>query len=173
MGINKALEKDINLSVARKLSEWLKKKGLQIVMTRDSDAGLYDPASSNRKQADMRRRCEKIDEADPVFTVSIHQNSYTAEAVCGPQVFYYTHSPEGEAVAKNIQDAMNTGLQVDRPRQIKANNTYYLLKKTKNPTIIVECGFLSNREEAEKLVTEEYQQKVAECIGQGVMSALK
>lgn len=173
MGINKALEKDINLSIAKKLSKWLENQGIRIVMTRDSDAGLYDPSSSNKKQADMRSRCEKIDEADPVFTVSVHQNSYTAEAVHGPQVFYYTHSVEGEAVAKNIQDAMNEGLQVDRPRQIKANDTYYLLKKTKKPTIIVECGFLSNQGEAEKLVTEEYQQKVAECIGQGVMNALK
>lgn len=67
---------------------------------------------------------------------------------------------------------MNEDL-ADRPREKKANDTYYLLKKTKSPTVIVECGFLSNREEEAKLVTEEYQQKVAESVCRGIMGYLK
>lgn len=121
----------------------------------------------------MRKRCEKIDGANPVFTVSIHQNSYTEESVHGPQVFYFTHSAEAEALAKCLQETLNTYLAVDRPREAKANDTYYLLKKTKSPTVIVECGFLSNREEASKLITEAYQQKVAEAVGEGVMKYLE
>lgn len=137
-------------------------------MIREEDEGLYEETSSNKKQEDMRRRCERIDQADPVFTVSIHQNSYSSESVHGPQVFYYSQSVEGKSVAEAIQNALNEGLAVDRPREIKANDTYYLLKKTKNPTVIVECGFLSNQEEEAKLMTEEYQQKVAQAISDGI-----
>lgn len=140
IGINGSLEKDINLAIATKLKECLEKEGVQVVMIREDEEGLYDSSVSNKKQDDMRKRCEKIDEATPEFTVSVHQNSYTSESVHGPQVFYYTHSKEGEAISKNIQDALNEQLQIDRPRETKANETYYLLKKTKNPTVIVEAS---------------------------------
>lgn len=173
VGINKVLEKEINLAISKKLEACLKKQKIRVEMTRQSDEGLYDASSRNKKQEDMRRRCEKIDQADPLFTVSIHQNSYTSESVHGPQVFYYTHSTEGQEIAKSIQDALNEGLQVDRPREIKANDTYYLLKKTKKPTVIVECGFLSNESEAALLATEEYQEKVAQAICQGILGYLQ
>lgn len=173
VGINKVLEKEINLAISKKLEACLKKQKIKVEMTRQSDEGLYDASSRNKKQEDMRRRCEKIDQADPLFTVSIHQNSYTSESVHGPQVFYYTHSTEGQEIAKSIQDALNEGLQVDRPREIKANDTYYLLKKTKKPTVIVECGFLSNESEAALLATEEYQEKVAQAICQGILAYLQ
>lgn len=173
IGINGALEKDINLSIAKKLQKCLEKSGIRAVMIREDEKGLYDSSAPNKKQDDMRKRCEKIDSSNPVFTVSVHQNSYTSESVHGPQVFYYTHSAEGQEAAKAIQDAMNELLQVDRPREIKGNETYYLLKKTKSPTIIVECGFLSNNAEAEKLVTEEYQEQVAEAICAGVLKCLE
>lgn len=137
-------------------------------MIREEDEGLYEETSSNKKQEDMRRRCEKIDQAEPVFTVSIHQNSYSSESVHGPQVFYYSQSAGGKSVAEAIQSALNEGLSVDRPRETKANDTYYLLKKTKSPIVIVECGFLSNQQEEAKLMTEEYQQKVAQAISDGI-----
>lgn len=162
------MEKDINLAIAKKLKSRLEAQGFRIVMTREEDTGLYDESSSNKKQQDMQRRCSMIDEAEPVFTVSIHQNSYSSESVCGPQVFYYSQSADGKSVAEAIQSALNNGLAVERPRETKANDTYYLLKRTKAPTVIVECGFLSNREEEAKLVTEEYQERVAQAIGDGI-----
>lgn len=173
VGINGTLEKDLNLAIAKKLQKALEAQGIQVVMTREDESGLYSANASNKKQDDMKKRCEKIDLAEPVFTVSIHQNSYTQESVHGPQVFYYTHSVEGQEVAKYIQDALNEQLLIDRPREIKANDTYYLLKKTKNPTLIVECGFLSNNAEAAKLVTDEYQGQVAEAICAGVLKCLE
>ena len=168
IGVSGAVEKDINLAIAKKLKSRLEAQGFRIVMTREEDTGLYDESSSNKKQQDMQRRCSMIDEAEPVFTVSIHQNSYSSESVCGPQVFYYSQSAGGKSVAETIQSALNNGLAVERPRETKANDTYYLLKKTKAPTVIVECGFLSNREEEAKLVTEEYQERVAQAIGDGI-----
>ena len=160
IGINNALEKDINLSIAEKLKALLESQDYQVVMTRTTSEGLYQPGSKNMKVEDMRRRCEIITEAMPVFTVSIHQNSYPEEYVNGAQVFYYKQSKEGEALAKKIQS------------REKANDSYYLLKKTPTPTVIVECGFLSNWNEAEKLCTDEYQNQVAWAIHMGIMQYL-
>lgn len=171
VGVGGALEKDVNLAISKKLQKCLEKEGIRAVMTREDEKGLYSAEASNKKQDDMKNRCAKIEEANPVFTVSIHQNSYTEESVHGPQVFYYTHSAQAQALAGYIQESMNEAL-ADRPREMKANDTYYLLKKTKSPTVIVECGFLSNQAEAAKLVTEEYQQQVAEAVCRGIMEYL-
>ena len=141
------------------------------MMTRTDDAGLYQQSSNNKKVEDMRKRCEIITKAKPVFTVSIHQNSYPEESVKGAQVFYYKHSAEGEQHASIMQKAL---LSIDKEnrRQAKADDTYYLLKRTEVPTIIVECGFLSNSQEAGMLVTEEYQKKVAEAVKMGILQCL-
>lgn len=173
VGINDALEKDINLAIAQKLKSCLEKENIRVVMTREDGNGLYKESDSNQKQADMRARCEIIDGANADLTVSVHQNSYTAESVSGPQVFYHAQSKEGERAARCLQDALNTGLEITRPREIKANNTYYILKKTKTPVVIAECGFLSNSAEAAKLVTEKYQQQVAEALTEGILNFLK
>lgn len=170
IGVNGAKEKDVNLAVARKLEKLLEKKGISAVMTRETDEGLYQEGDSGRKQADMRKRCEIIDGAGGLLAVSIHQNSYTEGSVRGPQVFYHEQSKEGEAAAKLLQEALNTGLSIERPRSVKGNNTYYLLKNTRTPIVIAECSFLSNPEEAALIVTEEYQEKVAEALLEGILS---
>ncbi len=87
IGKNGALEKDINLSIAKKLQKCLEKSGIRAVMIREDEKGLYDSSAPNKKQDDMRKRCEKIDSSNPVFTVSVHQNSYTSESVHGPRCF--------------------------------------------------------------------------------------
>ncbi len=142
------------------------------MMTRTDDAGLYRQSSNNKKVEDMRRRCEIITEADPVFTISIHQNSYPQEAVKGAQVFYYGQSVEGKKLAETLQQALVDHLDPQNHRQAKANESYFLLKKTPSPTVIVECGFLSNSQEADMLVTEEYQKKVAEAVKLGILQCL-
>ncbi|HIS31973.1 MAG TPA: N-acetylmuramoyl-L-alanine amidase [Candidatus Limivivens intestinipullorum] len=165
-------EKDINLAIALKLREKLSEWGCEVVMTRTTDTALCDDSTENKKQQDMKNRCKVIDEAGAALTVSIHQNSYTEESVKGPQVFYYESSLEAQEAARCIQDALNKELEIERPREIKANNTYYLLKRTASPTVIVECGFLSNYEEAGLLDTEEYQDQVAEAILEGIVGYL-
>lgn len=173
VGVNGEREKDVNLAIAKKLQKLLEDKGFTVVMTREDENGLYAADAANKKQDDMRKRCDIIDGADAALTVSIHQNSYPQESVKGPQVFYYKNSAQAQELAGYIQESLNTGLSVERPREMKANDTYYLLKRTKIPTVIVECGFLSNYEEAGKLVTEEYQQKVAEAVCEGIQGYLK
>ena len=146
---------------------------IAIVLTRETEDGLYDAHASNKKVQDMKRRIEIIEKTDPVLTVSIHQNSYPEEYVHGAQVFYYTGSMGSETLASGIQDQLVRGLDPENHRKVKANDSYYLLKKTKGTIVIVECGFLSNQAEAEKLCDEEYQDRIAWLIHKGILRYLK
>lgn len=173
LGIGNLEEKKINLEVSLRLKKALEAKGFTVVMTREEDKGLYDESSNSKKSQDMQRRIALINEARPVLTVSVHQNSYQDSGVKGPQVFYFQHSAEGEKLAKAIQQSLNTGLGVERPREAKSNTTYYLLKKSEGTLVIAECGFLTNPDEAALLQTEEYQEKVAAALAEGVVTYLK
>lgn len=168
IGIDGLKEKEFNLAIGMKLKKALEDYGYQVVMTRETDTGLYDEDSQNKKAQDMQKRILLIQKVDPVLTVSIHQNSYEDPAVKGSQVFYYRDSAQGEALAKKIQEKLNENLEVERPREIKGNTTYYLLKRSPGVLNIVECGFLTNPEEAASLSSEEYQEKVAQAIADGV-----
>lgn len=172
VGINGAPEKDINLRIALLVKSYLEQNDVRVVLTREGDAGLNDTGASNKKVQDMKRRIALIEEAAPILTVSIHQNSYPEEYVHGAQVFYYDGSAEGEELADTIQKQMVKRLDPENKRQIKANDSYYLLKKTGTPIVIVECGFLSNRAEADLLCTERYQDKVAWAIQMGILQYL-
>ncbi len=172
IGINDALEKEINLEIAYLVKSYLELNDVKVVMTREEDAGLHAPGASNKKVQDMKRRLELIEEAAPELVISIHQNSYPEEYVKGAQVFYYTQSTQGKVLAEKIQNRLIAKADPTNKRQIKANDSYYLLKKTPAPIVIVECGFLSNREEAEKLCTEEYQKRIAWEICMGVLQYL-
>lgn len=172
VGINNILEKDINLSIALQLAEQLNSNGISTVLTRDSDIDLANGAS-NFKSADMRNRCALITEANPIFTISIHQNSYPAENVTGAQVFYYTQSTDGKELATTLQNSLITNADPSNKRQPKANDSYYLLKKTPTPTVIVECGFLTSPSESALLITPEYQEKMVNAIYLGIMEYLE
>lgn len=173
IGVDGLEEKGVNLAIAKKLKVLLEKENYQVVMTREEDQGLYEEGTTNQKVQDMQNRCALIAEKKPVVSVSIHQNSYSDSQVKGPQVFFYEHSQEGKELATCIQEQMNRQLGVERPRQIKGNTTYYLLKRSEGILNIVECGFLTNPQEAQKLQTEEYQQKVAEAIKDGILEFLQ
>lgn len=172
VGINGALEKDLNLEITLLVKKYLEADDIRVVMTRETEAGLYDEDASNKKVQDMKRRISIIEEAAPVVTVSIHQNSYHEEYVRGAQVFYYTGSSEGQKLAEKIQNRLVAGVDPENNRQVKANDSYYLLKKTQTPIVIVECGFLSNRAEAEKLCSREYQEELAWEIHLGIIQYL-
>lgn len=172
IGINGALEKDLNLEIARKVESLLRLEGIETVLTRTGSEGLYDAGAENKKVQDMKRRIEKIEEASPMLTVSIHQNSYPEEYVKGAQVFYYKDSKESENAAKLMQESLKQRLDPQNHREAKANASYFLLKKTSSPIIIVECGFLSNKEEAKKLSDPAYQEQVAWAVFMGIMQTV-
>ena len=172
VGINDALEKDINLALALKLRDKFSQDSIRIILTRDSDTGLYSEGSTNKKAEDMQTRCKIISDASPIFTVSLHQNSYPSPEVCGAQVFYFGQSQDGKKLADMIQDSLISNVDPDNHRVAKANESYYLLKKTPTPTVIVECGFLSNPTEADLLLTDDYQNLLVDAIYNGIQNYL-
>ena len=166
------LEKDVNLVIAKKLKVLLEQEDVLVTLTRDSDTGLYQSGDSNKKVADLQNRCALIEKADPDCTISIHQNSFPSPEVKGAQVFYYGQSAEGEVLAKLVQASLIKRADPENHRQAKANESYYLLKRTVSPTVIVECGFLSNPTEVALLTSEDYQNRIVWAIHMGVMEFL-
>lgn len=165
VGVNDALEKDINLKIAEKLRDLLEEESIQIVMTREDD---FVPESKNE---DLKKRVELINEVNPDIVVCIHQNSFTDPSVAGPQVFYHGSSEISKRIAQTLQEELWL-IDEENQRQIKGNESYYMLSQTEVPTVIVECGFLSNLEDAEKLVTDDYQEQIAQAICSGIIKWL-
>lgn len=161
VGVNHALEKDINLSISLKLKDLLEEEGINVIMTREEDVGLYSESDPNKKRADLNNRVDMILSSKADLVISIHQNSFTQEYVKGAQVFYYDKSPQGKKLAELIQAQIKKTLADDNHRKAKSNSSYYMLTKTQCPLVIVECGYLSNIAEEQLLLKEEYQQKLA------------
>lgn len=172
IGVDGSLEKDINLAIAKRLKTYLEASDVEVILTRDSDTGLYGEKDNRKKMADMKKRCEIIDEIKPEIVVSIHQNSYHQEEISGGQVFYYKGSDKGKKLAEILQKRFDYVLGEANRRQAKANDNYYLLLHVKQPIVIVECGFLSNWKEAAMLNSEEYQDRLAWTIHMGIMEYL-
>ncbi len=165
VGVNDALEKDINIQIGLKLKTLLEDEGLQIIMTREDDN------VPTKKREDLESRIALINEVKPDLVICIHQNSFTDPTVAGAQVFYHGSSDISKEIAQVIQEELWL-MDEEHKREIKGNESYYMLSETKVPTVIVECGFLSNQEDAEKLTTEEYQNEIANAINTGIIKWL-
>ena len=193
VGVDNTLEKDINLSIALKLKDILKENNYQVVMTRMEDIDYSNNGSGSKKTNDLNSRINIINENSPAIVISIHQNSFQDSSVSGAQVFYYGDSAaanssddstvSGSAInsgssgksvssshmlADSIQNALINELDKSNHRVAKSNTSYYMLKKTAYPTVIVECGFLSNSAETKNLNDSAYQQKTAQAIYSGI-----
>lgn len=166
------LEKDINLSVSLKINDILIKEGFTTLLVRDGDYLIYDENSSSireKKKSDIYNRMEIMEKTDNCIFLSVHQNYFTESKYSGAQVFYSKNDAESEKIASEIQQAIVSEIQPDNTRQIKASGKeIYLLYNAQAPAVMVECGFLSNNEEAKKLSDEAYQQKMAEAIVKGL-----
>lgn len=168
------LEKNINLVIASNLKQLCKLGGFEVIMTRDSDKGTEideNDSISNRKKSDMKRRLAVIEENPDAIFVSIHLNKFTTSTASGAQVFYSKNNSNSETLAENIQRTMVDLIQKENTRTIKqADNSIFLLKKSSIPSIIIECGFLSNYEELKLLKNYEYQRKIAFAIYCGILN---
>lgn len=172
VGVDNTLEKDVNLSIAKKLEKLLLASDIHVIMTRTDDVGLYDENSTNKKRQDMLGRATLMNSSNADCIVSIHQNSYPDNSICGAQVFYYTGSEKSKNLAALLQTRLVSDVDPANHRIEKSNDTYYLLKKSTAPIVIVECGFLSNWEESKKLADDTYQQKLAWAIHLGILQYL-
>ena len=169
IGINDVPEKDVNLAISLELKEILEQNDCRVVMTRQKDEALYQAGDTNKKVADLRARCQMINDSGADAVISIHQNSFTAESSRGAQVFYRASSQEGKKLADILQTQLVSGLDPDNRRVAKANSDYFMLKNTTATMVIVECGFLSNSKEAELLTQASYQRRVAWAVALGVL----
>lgn len=172
ISVDGVYEKNINLSIAKKLEKILARNDCRVIMTRESDKGLYQESDSNKKRADMAKRLEIMNGCKADLVISIHQNSYTDASSRGAQVFYHTASENGKNLATYIQNAMIEKVAPNNHRQPKANNDYYLLRNSTSTMVIVECGFLSNLQESKQLQDTAYQKEVAEAIAMGTLQYL-
>ncbi len=169
VGVNNALEKDINLSISIKLKNLLVQNDIKVILTREEDIGLYNEGDPNKKRSDLNARVNIVKDKEADLAVSIHQNSFTEEYVKGAQVFYYSKSEEGKLFAEIMQEQIIETIADGNHRKAKQNNNYYMLTKTTCPLVIVECGYMSNIREAALLVNEDYQEKMAYAIHLAIM----
>ncbi len=172
VGINDVLEKDVNLEIALRLKNLLEQNDIRVIMTRMEDEGLYSETDSNKKRADLKKRIEIINTSSAIFAVSIHQNSFGQESIKGAQVFYHDQSNEGRILATTLQEQLKETIKDGNHRKAKSNTSYYMLKRTTCPLVIVECGYLSNLTEANLLIDEDYQDRMAWAIHMGIIKYL-
>lgn len=166
-------EDEINLKISKKLQTYLENEGSKVVMTRKTNEGLYDKNSkTSKKKQDMSRRREIIQKAKPDMVISIHLNQFSQSKYFGAQTFYMTNSEKGKLLARSIQDQLLRILDRGNKRDIKAADNFLILKAAESPSVLVECGFLSNPKEEELLATDEYQEEVAWAIYCGIISYL-
>lgn len=165
------LEKDINLEISLKLREYLLSNGFDVIMTRETDTAIYDSAEvSNKKLSDLENRVEIFNSSENNIVISIHQNKFTQSQYNGTQVFYSANNSNSEKLAECIKSSVVNLIQPDNKRQCKkAGSEIFILNNSKVPAVLVECGFLSNDEEALKLQDDTYQTQLAYCIYLGFM----
>ena len=168
-GVNsKVKESELNLSVVKKLEKYFIDAGMSVVLTRSSDAGLYGLATSGLKRKDMQKRRDIINSAEPDIVISIHMNKYSVSSRRGAQVFFNNECENGKLLANCVQRSFNEMEQAVR-ECIALSGDYYILNCSPYPSIIAECGFLSNPEDESLLITDEYQDQVAYAIFKGAV----
>lgn len=168
---NGILEKEVNLSVALKLKRCIEENGGSVVMTREEDCSTADNVDKGKsaKVSDLKKRREMIKESGADMFVSIHMNKFPQGKYKGAQVFYAKGNEDSRRLGEEIQKALPLTLNDGNKRAAKeSDGSIYILKDATVPSVIVECGFLSNKEEAELLINEDYQNKLAWAIYLGI-----
>ena len=162
------LEKEINLKIALYLREYLEQSGSIVILTRDKDTGLYSSNSSNKKREDLKNRKNIVRESNADLFLTIHLNSFPKQQYHGAQTFYPKDNPSGKEVAKLIQEELVNSLDKDNQRVPLSKDNVYIINDLTIPTVLVECGFLSNPEEAKLLKDSKHQRKIAWAMYVGI-----
>lgn len=167
-------EQIINLEIARYLEEQLGAFGISTVMTRTTEDSIHDASAATtreRKVSDIHNRMAIMENTDNCIFVSIHQNKYTNSSQWGTQVFYSPNTTSSAALADCIQNSVISMLQPTNKRVIKkSDSSIYLLYYAKKTAVLVECGFISNPSETQKLKDPQYQKQMAFAISLGILN---
>lgn len=176
VGIDGTAEKDLNLSISLKLNEILSTMGYQTRMVRTTDNSIHNADADTvreRKVSDIHNRAAIMNEYENCIYVSIHQNKYSGSSIWGAQTFYSPNNEESKELAQFIQASIANNVQPDNKRVIKQSGTnIYVLYNATKPAVMVECGFVSNANELEQLKDDEYQNKMAFAISNGIINYL-
>ena len=165
-------EAQTNLKIALKLQNLLEQSGCTVILTRSDENGIYDLDSKTLKQkkiSDIRNRVKIGNESSADIFVSIHLNKIPQEQYDGWQTFYNKNSEQGQKLAKLIQANLNEAIQKENKRVAAKIENIYIINNVEIPTTIVECGFLSNPQEKELLLTDSYQNRLAWGIYNGII----
>lgn len=164
-------ESDVNLAISYCLKEKLEDLGFAVTLTRKTEGGLYGAPTSGFKKRDMAKRKEVIEQIQPALVLSVHQNFYSSRAVRGGQVFYNADNEKSALLGKALQTCLNELYQTVgvKERAAKAGE-YFMLQCTEYPSVIVECGFLSNAQDEKLLCSDGWKSRLAEQIAAGVMA---
>ena len=160
---NNILEKDLNLSISKKLEQELIRNGATVMLTRENDYDLSSPNIKERKRSDFNNRIDFINKSKANLYLSIHINYLDDKNYSGAQVFY---NKGNQRLAEIIQRSLNT---ISYPRSIKKINNLYMYDKLNIKGVLIECGFISNKKEREKLITDEYQELLSKTITEGII----
>ncbi|CEP47597.1 germination-specific N-acetylmuramoyl-L-alanine amidase [[Clostridium] sordellii] len=166
------LEKDINLQITLKLRELLESSGCLVLLTREEDTSLYEEESGKttrqKYNENLKNRRKMIEESGVDAFVSIHLNKFEQSKYYGAQTFYPEGQNDSKLLSQFIQDELKRVVDKTNQRKIKPSKDIYLLKENKIPSVLIECGFLSNEKESKLLNDEKYQEKVAWAIYAGI-----
>lgn len=168
VGIDGSLEKNINLSISLDLYDYLMVSGINTVLTRDGDYEVYK-AGEKRTKSDLYNRMDFINSVPDSILISIHQNHFENEAEWGTQVWFSPNDEISPTLADKILRSVKKNIQPENKRENKvSDNSYYILYKAQKPSVMVECGFVSNKNENNKLQDKEYQKDMAYSILAGI-----
>lgn len=168
VGIDGSLEKNINLSISLDLYDFLMVSGINTVLTRDGDYEMYR-AGEQRTKSDLYNRMDYINSVPNSILISIHQNHFENEAEWGTQVWYSPNDEISPTLADKILQSVKKNIQPENKRENKvSDNSYYILYKAQKPSVMVECGFISNENENKRLQDKEYQRDMAYSILVGI-----
>lgn len=162
-------EENINLSIALKLQKLLEASGSTVILTRSDENGIYDSTSKNKKKSDLKNRITIANSSNAEAFISIHLNKIDISSCCGWQSFYQVNNENSKILANCIQNNLNSSIQQNNKRKILPLSGKYILDNSKIPTVIVECGFLSNNTELDNLKKDKYQENLAWGIYTGII----
>ncbi len=165
-------EASINLQIVLKLQKLLESSGATVILTRYDENAIYEldaETISQKKVSDIKNRVKIGNESSADIFVSIHLNKIPESKYSGWQTFYKDGNEKSTSLATCIQNNLNTTINTPNNRQPLKLDNIYIMKYVEIPIALVECGFLSNQEEESKLVTDEYQSKLAWGIYNGIM----
>ncbi len=176
VGEGGVLEKDINLQIALEMGKAFEEKGYIVIYTRTDDRLLYteeENIKGIRKISDLKNRCKVAERYPESIFVSIHVNSFGSSKYSGLQVYYSQDNEESKALAGSIQDKVASDIQKDNNRKIKSGEDIYILENISNTAVLIECGFLTNKEECKKLSEKEYQKQLSFSIVCGIIEYIE